>query len=197
MSDYSEAEKYILEKLKAELSPQLQYHGIHHTYDVLEASVRIAAAENLPEEDVKLLRVAVCFHDAGFLKLYKGHEEIGCEMVRDLLPSYGFSDLQIEKICGMIMATHLPQQPHTLPERIIADADLDYLGRDDFYLTGETLYEEFRIYLGVKDEKEWNEIQLKFLRGHHYHTAYSQKLRGVEKEKRISEIEALVDSYST
>jgi hypothetical protein len=116
-------------------------------------------------------------------------------MARKDLPVLGFTKEEIDEICGMIMSTHLPQNPLTLAEKIIADADLDYLGREDFYTTGETLFREFRIFLGVKDENEWNEIQLRFLRNHSYHTDYSQRVRAGEKAKRMKEIEALVHAH--
>lgn len=195
MTDYSGAEKFILQKLKSELPQNLSYHAINHTYDVLEAALRIAAGEGITnEEELKLLRIAVLFHDAGFIHIYKGHEEKSCEMAREFLPSFGFDEEQLSIIYGLISATRLPQDPHTQLECIIADADLDYLGRDDFYPIAKTLYNEFRIYLGVKDEEEWNRIQLNFLRNHHYHTSYSLRLREPQKQKRLHEMEALVKS---
>jgi predicted metal-dependent HD superfamily phosphohydrolase len=196
MPDYTGSEKFIFDKISGELPDHLTYHGVHHTLDVLEAAMRIAEAEKLGMEDVKLLRVAVFLHDAGFIQVYKGHEEIGCNMAREMLPSFGFTDEMIRQVCGMIMATKLPQQPLTAAERVIADADLDYLGRNDFYSIGSTLFSEFKIYLGIKDEEEWNRVQINFLRAHRYHTAYAQQQRAPEKEKRLRELEAIVNSYS-
>ena len=193
MTDYSGAEKFILQKLESELPKNLSYHAMNHTHDVLEAALRIAANEGITdEEELKLLRVAVLFHDAGFIYIYKGHEEKSCDMAREFLPSFGFNEEQLAIIYGLINATRLPQDPHTHLERIIADADLDYLGREDFYPIAKTLYDEFRIYLGVKDEEEWNRIQLNFLRNHHYHTSYSLRVREPQKQKRLQEMEALV-----
>src|ERR1041385_5974927 len=144
MADYSAAENFILKKLESELPKNLTYHGVHHMFDVLNAALEIAANEGIINpEDLKLLRVAVLFHDAGFIHVYKGHEEIGCEMAKEFLPKFGFNEEQIKKICGMIKATKLPQEPRTHLERIIADADLDYLGRDDFYPIAKTLFDEW------------------------------------------------------
>jgi uncharacterized protein len=192
MTDYSAAEKFILQKVERELPKNLSYHAIHHTHDVLEAALRIAASEGITnEEELKLLRIAVLFHDAGFIYVYKGHEEKGCGMAREFLPSFGFNEEQLGIICGLIIATRLPQDPQTPLECIIADADLDYLGREDFYPIAKTLYDEFRIYLGVKDEQEWNRIQLSFLRSHHYHTHYCLLVREPQKQKRLQEMELL------
>src|SRR5438552_2201542 len=104
---YQTAENFILEKLKNELPPQLTYHGLHHTHDVLNAAMNIAEHEEISKEEIQLLRVAVCFHDSGFLFTYKGHEERGCELVRQYLPDLGFNEEQMNLICGMIMATKL------------------------------------------------------------------------------------------
>ena len=63
----------------------------------------------------------------------------------------------------MIMATKIPQSPRNGLEEIICDADLDYLGRDDFYEIGATLFEELKAYNVLQNEREWNRIQVKFL----------------------------------
>src|SRR6266487_2297431 len=99
MTDYSSAEKFILNKLQSELPKNLSYHGVHHTRDVLNAALQIAMQEGIThEEDIHLLRLAVLFHDAGFIHIYKGHEEKGCEMVHEFLPQFGFDEEQIKKI---------------------------------------------------------------------------------------------------
>lgn len=193
MTDFPAAEKFILQKLESELPKNLSYHALHHTLDVLDAAMKIAASEGITnEEELRLLRIAVLFHDAGFIYTYKGHEEKSCEMALEFLPAFGFEEEQLRIICGLINATRLPQEPNTLLECIIADADLDYLGKEEFYVIAKTLYDEFRIYLGVKDDEEWNRIQLSFLRSHHYHTASSIRLREPQKQKRLQEMEALV-----
>jgi uncharacterized protein len=192
MRDFPAAEKFILEKQKQELPANLSYHGIHHVLDVLKAALEIADSEKITDEDRKLLRLAVLFHDAGFIHTYQGHEEKGCGMAAEMLPSFGFEKPEVDIICGMIRATKLPQLPGTRLERIIADADLDYLGRDDFYPISRTLYEEFRTWLNVHNENEWNLIQLNFLRSHHYHTDYSIEKREPMKLQRLHEIEKLV-----
>jgi predicted ATPase/class 3 adenylate cyclase/predicted metal-dependent HD superfamily phosphohydrolase len=180
------AENFIKAKLKRNLPPQLTYHGFHHTEDVLGSALQIAATENINESDVQLLRVAVLFHDSGFTELYKDHEEKGCELAKEVLPFFGFQKKDIDCICGMIMATKIPQKPLTKLEGIICDADLDYLGRDDFYTIGKTLFEEFKTFDIVNNEKQWDEIQIRFLESHSYHTDCSRQKREPEKQKYLA-----------
>lgn len=197
MVKYRQAEDHVLNILRQQLSPALTYHGLHHTLDVLKSALLIADKENLAEQDLELLRIAVVLHDAGFIYVYKGHEEKGCEMGRELLPAYGFDERQIELICAAIRATRVPQQPKTHLERVLADADLDYLGRDDFYPIARTLFEEMKHFFHLTDEKEWNRLQLAFLKQHYYHTDFGAQNRDPIKQQRIREIEATVLGYGT
>jgi hypothetical protein len=59
----------------------------------------------------------------------------------------------------------------------LCDADLDYLGRDDFYEIGERLFEELKAHCIVETEREWNLVQKTFLESHRYHTEYSKTHR--------------------
>ncbi len=125
--NFIKAKKYIFERLENELPRQYHYHCIEHTKDVLSAAKRIAKKEGINGDDLLLLKTAILYHDAGFIIQNQNHEQIGCRIARKILPSCNYNSEQINTICGMIMATKIPQQPHNLLEKIICDADLDYL----------------------------------------------------------------------
>ena len=195
MRNFKEIEDYVIGKLKRELPKDLYYHGVHHTLDVLKAAQVIGKEEGISEEEMLLLKVAVLYHDAGFIKVYKDHEEVACDLVKEDLPRFGFNDKEIAIINGMIMATKIPQQPHNQLEQIIADADLEYLGTSEFERIGRTLYEEIKIFLDVESERQWNIIQRNFLRSHRYFTPYCKKNREAEKLKHLEAIERIVADY--
>jgi uncharacterized protein len=194
LNNYSPEEKFILQKLENELPGNLTYHGLHHTLDVFNAALEIAKEENISEAEKRLLRIAVLFHDAGFTGIYKNHEEKGCEMVKEYLPSFGYSNEEISAICGMIMATQIPQSAKTKLEKIICDADLDYLGRNDFNSISNKLFEEMKLYAHVHNEKEWNDIQKNFLEKHHYYTKFGLINREPQKQKHLQELKNLISS---
>lgn len=185
--DFEEAEKLVLELLEKDM-PDLPYHNINHIKDVLSSALSIAEGESLTDEEVKLLRLAALLHDIGFIKSSNDHEAHGVEMSKNILPKLGFTNEQIEVIANMILATRLPQTPSTLLERILCDADLDYLGRDDFYETGGKLFEELKQQGTVESEREWNLVQKTFLQSHSYHTKYGKQNREKEKQGRLQEI---------
>lgn len=182
---FKEAKKFILSKLETALSPQLSYHSAEHTIDVYEAAKELAKNEGVSGDDLTLLLTAAMYHDSGFLIDQKEHETLSCQVARQHLPAYGYSAGQLEKICGMIMATQIPQQPRNQLEEILCDADLDYLGRDDFFSIGDKLYAELRMFGIVNNENDWNILQAGFLEKHHYFTKTAINLRKHKKEEHL------------
>jgi HD superfamily phosphodiesterase len=182
----AEAEQFALSTLASGLSPTLYYHGLHHVLDVVEAANRIAQAEQITDnESLDLLRTAALYHDIGFISTYSGHEEWGCQYVRDVLPRFGYKPDQIDIICGMIMATRVPQVPQNKLEKVLCDADLDYLGRDDFEPIAHSLYNELKARNMVIDEVAWNHIQVKFLENHRYWTPTAVTTRQASKQQHL------------
>lgn len=179
--NYKKLEPYILNKLQQELPVELHYHSIKHILDVLHAAIHIASIENISDQELILLKTAVLFHDTGFIIKPENHEKTGCEIAKKLLPDFEYSDEEIKKICGMIMATKIPQTPLNQLEQIICDADLDYLGRDDYWKISRNLFKEINEKKSIS-ESEWVKIQIRFLETHHFFTKTSRELRKEKKE---------------
>ncbi len=135
----------------------------------------MAKSENVFGEDLVLLKTAALFHDAGFLETYSEHEAISCKMARAWLPQFDYSKEEIEKICELILVTKMPQMPKNKLEEILCDADLYYLGTDQFFVTADKLYKELHEAGFVKDQEEWRESEIKFLKSQHYFTDFGQK----------------------
>ncbi len=191
--DYRGAKSFILDKLEQELLPIYTYHGKHHTLDVLSVTEELCALEDIGSYETKLLKTAALFHDAGFIYSPTNHEATSCDIVKETLPSFDYSPTEIERVCAMIMATKIPQNPQNNLEQILADADLDYLGREDFFFIGNTLFEEL-LALGIlKTEDEWNRLQIKFLEAHRFHTPTNTQRREPAKRRYIDKIKTLIN----
>ena len=186
--NYMKAERHIMKILENQLSPKLLYHSINHTIDVTKAVERIAIMEGITDEDLFLLKSAATYHDAGFIEKYEKNEHIGMRLAREILPKYGYTEDQIDTIDGLIKSTEIPQSPTTLLQQIMCDADLDYLGRDDFHDIADLLRRELREHGKLHSDKLWDEIQIKFLEQHTYFTESAIKLRRQKKLDHIEEI---------
>jgi uncharacterized protein len=190
--EFEKVKKFILKKLQKELPKNLTYHSAEHIKDVYSSAETIARLEKVDGEDLTLLLTAVLFHDAGFLRQQKDHERVSCEIAAETLPQYDYTPEQIERICGMIQATKIPQTPHNRLEEIICDADLDYLGRDDFFKIGNGLYEELCMYGIIDSEHDWNKLQVRFLEKHKYFTKSARKLRKPKKDEYLAMVRAKI-----
>ena len=188
MNRYEQTKKFILGKLSAELPSTLTYHSYSHVLDVLTSAEMLCEKEKISPEETELVKVSALFHDSGFMLNAVNHEQIGCDMAKKLLPEFGYKEDEIDKICGMILATKFPQQPNTLLEEILCDADLDYLGRPDFFSIGNTLFEELKASKTLSTAKDWNQLQVNFLLTHKYFTRSAKELRAFQKEVHLQQI---------
>ncbi len=190
---FNDLEEFALNFLEQNLSKKLYYHNLKHTIDVTNQAEIIGKKEGISSEELLLLKTAALFHDIGFTKTYKDHEEAGVEIAKEVLPKYDYSDEQIKIISDIIMATKLPSNPKTLLEQIICDADLDYLGRDDFIPVSNNLFKELTEHNLLENNiDKWNKIQIDFIEKHSYFTQTAKLQRDKNKNNQLSAIRCLV-----
>ena len=144
MLSKSSMQLMVEEFLKKHLPPQYTYHCYGHTAYVTDTAIQIARQENCSEQEIDLITAAALWHDTGFVHTCSDHEEQSCRFAREYLPELGLSQHEIELVCGMIMATKLPQNPKTKLEEIVADADLEYLGTVHAAKQAELLFREWK-----------------------------------------------------
>jgi uncharacterized protein len=183
------AKQYALQRLETELSSGLFYHNLMHTTtDVVPATEKFATGEGIKGESLDLLLTAAWFHDLGFIEVRAGHERIGARIASEVLPGLGFSNEQIQTVKNIIIATVLPQSPQTILEQIMADADLDVLGRDDFMLRNGSLRREIAFFGQEFTDWQWFSDQLRFLESHTYFTASARAWRDAGQVKNVTEL---------
>lgn len=188
------AEHIITDLLTNRLSPELTYHNLHHTRNVVNAANELARLEGITNSnDLFILLTAAWFHDCGYVNTYDKHEEESCRIAMELLPDAGYNQEQIHIICSLIMKTHVPQMPETLLEKILCDADLDYLGKEEFFKEGSNLFTEWKSRGRVQDEADFNRIQIRFLEKHTYWTSTAQRLREPVKSDHLRKLKEVCE----
>jgi uncharacterized protein len=187
---FEQAGKFIIDKLQKELPANLVYHSIDHVADVYQAAALLASHENLSKEETQLLLTAAQFHDAGFIVRAVGHEKESCRIAQQVLPDFDYTPEEIEQICNLIKATQLPQSPKNRLEEILADADLDYLGRNDYFTISQKLHEELLLAGEISSKEEWKQAQINFMENHRYFTSTAINLRQALKEENLKKIKA-------
>jgi adenylate cyclase len=189
---FMDIQEKILDLLEKNLPPNLYYHNVKHTVDVVTEVELIGWAERLNEEEILQLKIAALFHDAGHIVDYKHHEHHGTLLAKQILPRYNISTPKIDTICRLIMATQLPPNPKDKMEEVICDSDLDYLGRTDFIPVSNTLFSELKDRQMVGSWQDWNEMQLGFIKKHQYFTKTARNLREVNKQQQIERLKQIL-----
>lgn len=177
----------LLSTLETSLPEHLTYHTLSHTIDVANVCNDYIKRYAIDDEHAKLIRIAAVGHDLGYIISPEEHEERSIQTLAHLLPSI-LNPEEILLVNGMIRATKVPQEPTNLFEEIVADADLDYLGRPDYDVLSEGLYREFQYYNIVNNQEEWLDLQIKFLKNHKFHTPFAQEHRKPLKLQKIKEL---------
>lgn len=188
MTGYLKLRRRALRILHSELSDQLSYHGISHTLDVLHVCNLYIRREKLNPEKAKLLRIGALCHDIGFTVSGLNHEQESADLAATLMSQYGFSKNHISTVKRLILSTKIPQSPKTYLEKILCDADLDYLGREDYYEISNKLYQELKTFNLISNKEEWRKQQIHFLESHRYHTPFARKNRQPAIETRLREL---------
>lgn len=189
------AQQYVTKQYQEHPHPQLVYHNLVHTRQVVQSAEQICAHYRLPEDELVAVFVAAWFHDLGYLLgIADQHEENGAAEAVSFLQQQQVAVPIQEMVKRCILATKMPQSPQSLPEQIVCDADLSHLGREDFKVRNKLLRQEVEM-VGNKKVSSiaWNTTSIIFLEQHHYFTEYCQTRYKQQKEENLRRLKSKLD----
>lgn len=195
-----EIEKHINPELKEKIFNDLSnildenysYHNLDHTKRVISAAVDIGSSYDLSEKDWRCLLTACLLHDYGFIESHVEHEKISAKLSSQILPKYDFSETDIQIINSLIIVTKLEKKPKNLLESIIRDADLEYLGSEDFIKISPLLKKEWINCEVVKSDSEFYKIQYEFILNHSFYTDFMIKNSINQKKVNIDYAKSMI-----
>jgi predicted metal-dependent HD superfamily phosphohydrolase len=190
----AEVKRTVLTLLDEQLDRRFVYHDKRHVLDVFDRALHYADLEGLNGRRRALLAVAALFHDAGCIFGLDDHERGSVRLCRAHLPRFGFGEDEIKRVERMVLATRLPQRPHSRLAALLCDADLDYLGRPDYFTISCRLRREMENFGSAMDDRQWLRFQVQFLSEHRYFTPVARELRDAGKQNNLAQIERQLDS---
>ena len=190
---YKEVYDFLMSRLENETPGYYTYHNADHTKAVIDAAEYLGKKEGLTDNEITLVKTAALFHDAGFLQQAERHEEISCIWARDYLHHYGYNADQIEEICRIIIATRLPQSPKDHLAEILCDADLYYIGKEDYAEMEEKLFKEYQHSGHVNTKEDWQLMQAGFLAAHRFFTKTAIAELEPIKQKILTRLNSGID----
>lgn len=188
-----EAKKYVNTILIS--LEDMYYHQYDHTLDVLARAEYLARKEWLSDEEVEMLQIAALFHDTGFIVQYEHNEPIGAKFASNFLKTYLYPVDKIKLVEEIILATD-PRylNPKNIYEKIIKDADIDNLGRQDFFEKWSRVKTEVELLKKIKiKDPDWHHAMLDVLYKNKFYTKTQIEERQKQKEENIALLESKIE----
>lgn len=167
----------------------LYYHHYEHALSVMERAIYLATVEGCSSEEIEMLAIAALFHDTGFVIQYDNNEVVGAKIAQNYLKTILYNEEKIKVIEKIILATTPSYEPKTLLEKIIKDADMDNLGRDDFFDIAEKLKKERETIKKIKiRDPDWHHAALDLIQGHRFYTGTQIQERNQKLKENTREL---------
>ena len=187
---YKKTEQYVTALFQDNPRPDLHFHNLAHTIQVVDRTKEIAGHYYLSESDMLAVYVAAGFHDTGYLFAEpQQHEEKSVELMTAFMKEYANDEQLIEKIERCILATRPPRNHSSLLFQIICDADTYHFGTKDFKQTNKLVWEEYKARDPNLVEKEWRAKSADFLNQHEFYTKYCKDLLDERKNKNMKKLQ--------
>jgi predicted metal-dependent HD superfamily phosphohydrolase len=170
------------------------FHNLRHTEDVVSAVKDIGMRSELSAEEMEFTLVAAWLHDLGYKYGAENHEESSARLAEEFMDRLSIPPKKIKAISSAIQSTRLPQQPRSLIERVLCDADLFHLSNQTFEEKSELLRKEWKA-TGFREmtDQEWIQHNIDFMAEHKYHTPYGQTLLAEGKKKNIKRLKKTLE----
>ncbi|MEJ7587707.1 MAG: Pycsar system effector family protein [Ferruginibacter sp.] len=186
-----EVKQYVTEYFADNSKEKLVYHDIRHTETVVAAAKEIASHYQLSEHDYFIVVTAAWFHDMGYCSAGTGilHELRSAGLADSFLKGKSVDETTIIAIESCVLATKMPQNPHTLLEKIVCDADLFHLGTNNFAKHNKQIRKEYQAMKNIHVSKdEWRKGTIQLLQSHQYHTDYCRALLSKAKQANLEKL---------
>lgn len=185
-----EAQALVTDMLQNKLSKNIKFHTLQHTQEVVAACQVLADHFQMNDNDRFALYLAAWFHDTGYTSgSATDHEKVSIALADEFMSIRNLDDEIKNKVKGCINATRMPQNPQTLAEQIICDADLFHLGTGAFDEKNKLLRQELIEFAGNDvSKKEWRKINIRFLQRHTYFTNYGKEKLQPVKNLHLAEL---------
>lgn len=182
------ASDYIFTLFKNDADERLVYHNFNHFREVAEYAREFLENYEIGDTEKEALLIAAWFHDAGYVRKYKGHEEESVKIFEEFAAENNINQKTIDLVAELILSTRHKQTPRGLLQEILHDADIINIGTENFFERADLLRVEWERFLNKKfSDPEWEQIQVDFLVSTQFYTDYAQKKFGPERDSNIQQ----------
>jgi class 3 adenylate cyclase len=185
-------EEMVIKMFDDEASPNLYFNNSSMVKNICNHVEILSRAENLPDEEYINLKLAAVFLLTGYISDYEKPMEASSRLVEEILPSYGFAQVNVE-VTKKIIKNCFTGNKETIEDYILHDSRYDYLGRVDYTKLTDKLFRERTEHGKLASGKEWIEYQRRELEEHEFITKTARLLRSVSKEDQIAGLQVYTE----
>jgi len=188
------ASEFVSVLLKENLPSEFTYHNLSHTREVFDAVTELGKNSGMTNEELEIIQLAAWFHDTGFIKDHQDHENKSIEIAKEYLENIRYPHKKINTLTEIIMMTDMDNIPLSLSDKIIRDADILYIGKEDFYCKCLALKSELESVEHKKlNESEWLHSNFDFINGTVFFTDYAKTKYEPGRIKNISLLNEMIN----
>lgn len=185
----NDLEEMVFGDLLSALPAYLHFHDLVHARKVYSQSFLLCRSEEIEQEDRLLVRTAAMMMFTGLTQTFSNFENRSAVICREVLPDFSYSEIQIDQICNLILATKLPFEPKNRLEGILIDTRMEYLGRPDYPEQIKKQFKELQE-AGIKiNGQQFKKQQLELLYEFRFFTTAASRLREVSGEEQMTLLE--------
>jgi class 3 adenylate cyclase len=184
-------EEVITRLFDEEAPPNLYFHNSFLFRNIVNSVEILANSEIVFLEEYINLKLASIFLLTGYITDYNKPMEASLRLVDEILPKYGFDNMNIE-ITKKLISNSFRNVHGSLSDEILHDARYDYMGRVDYVKLTEKLLKERTEYGETTDPGAWIEYQRKQLNEHEFLTKTGKLLRSNSPEDQIAALQSSV-----
>jgi polyphosphate kinase len=180
------ARAHVRQWFAARMPKHMRFHDLDHTLTVTRSALALGRSMKLPEHEIRLLEIAALFHDAGYALAYAGHEGKSAVLAESFLAKHGASARDIARVRGLILATRPGAPVRSKLQAVLRDADSAKAGQADFEEKGDRLRGELEHVRRKRyTDREWADLNLKYLKGHGFLTPEAKRRYGAQKRLNL------------
>lgn len=166
-----------LSYLAEHLHKRYTYHNADHTLNVCNAVKLFAEKSTLSPGTTLALRIAAVFHDFGYLQQSFDNEKLALPYLKEFGDRFKIDEPILQQSGDLILETTFPYAPVTPAGKLLCDADIEYIGREEFFQQAELFRRELAADNIVYTDKQWWTMEIEFLQTNTFFTPVCQGLR--------------------
>ncbi len=177
------AAEFVTDLLVTRLPEQYVFHTVDRTNEIVQACQEIGEAVGLKQADLQTVVLAAWFLHAGLVESEPGRS---VKIATEFLGSKNYPAESIKKVVNCIQDVVPVQNPQSLLDEVLCDAESLHLAKKKYFSKSELLrVEQEKVSGKPLADIEWMEYRVQALNTKPFHTAYAREEYGKRRSDNL------------